>query len=234
MAFYNNIVFLTGAGISAESGLDTFRDKGGLWAKYDLMELATPEAFLRKPDLVHEFYNARRKQVKNVRPNEAHSALARIDMEYAGHVTIITQNVDDLHERAGGINLIHMHGELNKIRCEGCGMVVLWTDDLGRETKCSSCGHSGKLRPHIVWFGEVPFHLDAIDIMLRECDLFVSIGTSGSVYPAAGFVQTARACGAKTVELNMEPTAGKDVFDEGHYGRATKIVPEFVNGLNLS
>ncbi|NOZ65365.1 MAG: NAD-dependent deacylase [Alphaproteobacteria bacterium] len=232
MPFYNNIVILTGAGISAESGLDTFRDKEGLWAKYDLMELATPEAFSRNPDLVHEFYNARRRQVKQVNSNAAHMALARMEMEYPGYVTIITQNVDDLHERAGGINLMHMHGELNRIRCEGgCGAVQTWRDDLGRETVCPSCGKAGHLRPHIVWFGEVPFHLEAIDILLRECDLFVSIGTSGSVYPAAGFVQTARAFGAKTVELNMEPTAGRDVFDEGYYGQATEIVPKFINEL---
>ncbi|PCI34542.1 MAG: NAD-dependent protein deacylase [Alphaproteobacteria bacterium] len=231
MTYYENIVILTGAGISAESGLDTFRDKGGIWAKYDLMELATPEAFARNPDLVHEFYNARREGVKKVSPNAAHFALAQLEQSHPGKVTLITQNVDPLHEKAGSKNLMHMHGELNKARCLTCHGVCTWQDDLSRANICPSCGQAGALRPHIVWFGEMPFHMDDITICLEACDLFISIGTSGSVYPAAGFVQTAHGYGAETVELNLEPSDGDRLFSVGHYGKATKIVPEYIAGL---
>lgn len=231
MALYKNIVILTGAGISAESGLDTFRDKGGIWEKYDLMELATPEAFARNPDLVHEFYNVRRASVKKVDPNAAHYALAKLEKEYPGNVTIITQNVDPLHERAGSINLMHMHGELNKVRCENCGYVSEWTDDLFRATVCPSCEQTGNLRPNIVWFGEIPFHVEEINSRLSICDLFISIGTSGSVYPAAGFVQVALSSGAETVELNLEPSDGTNLFSVSHYGKATEIVPKYVANL---
>lgn len=231
MTLYENIVILTGAGISAESGLDTFRDKGGIWEKYDLMELATPEAFESNPDLVHEFYNARRAGVKKVDPNAAHYALAGLEEKYHGNITIITQNVDPLHERAGSRNLMHMHGELNKARCVNCGSVCAWFDDLSRISICPSCGLTGNLRPHIVWFGEIPFYIEEINIRLTKCDLFISIGTSGSVYPAAGFVQIARDFGAETVELNLEPSDVKNLFSVGHYGRATEIVPEYIANL---
>lgn len=231
MTIYKNIVILTGAGISAESGLDTFRDKGGIWEKYDLMDLATPEAFARNPDLVHEFYNIRRAGVKKVRPNAAHYALARLEEKHTGNVTIITQNVDPLHERAGSRNLLHMHGELNKVRCMSCGHIREWIDDLLTTTICPSCEKAGNLRPHIVWFGEIPFHIEEINIRLEQCDLFISIGTSGSVYPAAGFVQAAQGFGAETVELNLEPSDGRNIFTVAHYGKATKIVPEYVADL---
>ena len=231
MAVYDNIVILTGAGISAESGLDTFRDKGGIWEKYDLMELATPEAFARNPDLVHEFYNLRRAGVKKADPNAAHHALARLEEEYPGKVSLITQNVDGLHERAGSRNLRHMHGELDKARCVKCGAVSLWREDLSRTSICPSCGQAGGLRPHIVWFGEMPFYMDEINGLLKECDLFISIGTSGSVYPAAGFVQVAAEYGAETVELNLVPSDGENSFATGRYGRATEIVPEYVAAL---
>ena len=231
MARYQNIVILTGAGISAESGLNTFRDKGGIWEKYDLMELATPEAFARDPDLVHDFYNARRTGVGQVMPNAAHYALARLEKEHPGNVSLITQNVDSLHEAAGSQKLLHMHGELNKARCVKCENVAVWKKDLSRETVCPSCGQAGHMRPHIVWFGEVPFYLDEISSCLHSCDLFISIGTSGSVYPAAGFVQAALEYGADTVELNLEPSDGERLFSTGRYGKATEIVPEFVADL---
>ncbi len=231
MTLYSNIVILTGAGISAESGLDTFRDKGGIWDKYDLMELATPEAFARNPDLVHEFYNLRRAGVQKANPNAAHYALARLEEKHPGNITLVTQNVDPLHERAGSRNLLHMHGELNKTRCLLCGAVSEWSDDLFTDTRCPSCGQAGYLRPHIVWFGEIPFYIEEINIRLSKCDLFISIGTSGSVYPAAGFIQVAQNYGAETVELNLEPTDGKNLFSVSHYGRATEIVPEYVAEL---
>ncbi len=231
MTLYKNIVILTGAGISAESGLDTFRDKGGIWEKYDLMDLATPEAFARNPELVHEFYNIRRAEVKKVDPNAAHYALARLEEKHQGNVAVITQNVDSLHERAGSRNLMHMHGELNKARCMTCGHVNIWLDDLLRTSICPSCNKSGNLRPHIVWFGEIPFHIEEINDRLSACDLFISIGTSGSVYPAAGFVQAAQNFGAETVELNLEPSDGTNLFSIAHYGKATEIVPEYVATL---
>lgn len=231
MTFYNNIVILTGAGISAESGLDTFRDKGGIWEKYDLMELATPEAFARNPDLVHEFYNARRAGVKKAAPNAAHYALAELENKHPGNITLITQNVDPLHGKAGSRNLLHMHGELNKVRCLSCGDICAWEVDLFTDTPCPSCGKSGNLRPHIVWFGEMPFHSEEINSCLAKCDMFISIGTSGSVYPAADFVRVARNSGAETVELNLEPSMARNLFSVTHYGKATQIVPEYVAEL---
>ncbi len=234
------IVILTGSGISAESGLHTFRDKGGLWEKYDLMELATPEAFARNPARVHEFYNLRRAGLREVSPNAAHEALVRLEREFPGDVFLITQNVDDLHERAGSRTLYHMHGELCKIRCTVCGVVKNWSRELTVTTPCPACDTSGTLRPHIVWFGEVPFYMTEIEALLRECDLFLSIGTSGTVYPAAGFAARAKAGGARTVELNLEPSQGQgterevdqgELFDEGYYGPATRVVPAFVDEL---
>lgn len=229
---YNHIVILTGAGISADSGLDTFRDEGGVWSQYSIDDVATPDAFARNPELVHEFYNMRRETALKARPNGAHSALARLEADYPGRVVVVTQNVDNLHEQAGSRNLIHMHGELAKVRCTGCGQVTLWDQPLGIETVCATCGAAGTLRPHIVWFGEIPMGMDEIDRHLMACDLFLSIGTSGNVYPAAGFVETVRRIGtARRVELNLEPSLGNSLFDEGFYGRAAEVVPAFVDRL---
>lgn len=228
---YKNIVVLTGAGISAESGIATFRDKGGLWAKFRVDEIATPEAFQTNPKLVHDFYNTRRRELKNVSPNEAHHALTLLELESNANMTIITQNVDDLHERAGSENLIHMHGELLKIRCAACLHTEYWETDCSVESVCPQCGKTGTLRPDIVWFGEMPMHMDIIEKLLLASDLFISIGTSGAVYPAAGFVQLANSAGAHTVELNLEKSQGASFYKERIYGKATDIVPQYVNKL---
>lgn len=225
------IVILTGAGVSAESGLNTYRDKGGIWEKYDLMELATPEAFAANPTKVHEFYNLRRGIVAEVQPNAAHRALANLQSDYTGEVFLVTQNVDNLHEKAGSDPVYHMHGELAKVRCSLCHTVIDTLDDIDTSTKCGQCGHIGGMRPHVVWFGEMPFYLEKIEEKLQQCDLFISIGTSGTVYPAAGFVRAAKMSGAKTVELNMEPSEGQHLFDQGLYGPATEVVPTFVDKI---
>lgn len=226
-----NIVILTGAGISAESGIQTFRAADGLWDNHRIEEVATPEGFAANPALVHEFYNARRRQMHdaNVQPNAAHHALARLEQAYPGNVLLVTQNVDNLHERAGSKKLIHMHGELCKIRCQQSNKVFDWLDELSTKSLCTCCAQPGNLRPHIVWFGEMPLLMDEIYSALEACDLFVSIGTSGQVYPAAGFVQVAKSVGARTVELNLEPTSS--VFDASFNGLAGTIVPTFVEGL---
>ena len=231
MPAYERIVILTGAGLSAESGLATFRDKGGVWARYDYREVATPEGFARNPALVHEFYNMRRRDLRNVAPNAAHLALARLEQEHQGEVLVVTQNVDNLHEAAGTRNLIHMHGELLKVYCTECRQGRSWSDDLSAELACPDCGKAGGMRPDIVWFGEVPYRMEEIADALGRADLFVSIGTSGNVYPAAGFVAEARANGARTIELNLEPSEGATFFHEAIHGPATKIVPAFVDGL---
>ena len=229
---YRHIVILTGAGISAESGLGTFRDKDGLWTKYDLAEVATPEGFVRNPHLCHDFYNARRRNLLDANPNAAHAALARLERQHAGRVLIITQNVDDLHERAGSRHVLHMHGELKKARCGDCHTVFDWGVDMDVDTVCPACGRAGFMRPHVVWFGEMPFHMNRIAAELAACDLFVSIGTSGNVYPAAGFVADVRAQGrARTVELNLEPSDRADDFAEHLHGPATQVVPAFVDRL---
>lgn len=232
MRKFEEIVILTGAGISAESGLSTFRDAGGLWEKHRIEDVATPEAFARDPEGVQKFYNLRRRHLDEVAPNAAHRALARLEAESDSGVTIITQNVDDLHERAGSRNVLHMHGELKKARCLECGRASPWEDDIAPTSACPACGTVGRLRPHVVWFGEIPLELDRIDRLLGACDLFVSIGTSGAVYPAAGFVSQIRALGrAHTVELNLEPSAGSHFFHEARYGPAGTIVPLFVEEL---
>lgn len=231
MSPYERIVILTGAGLSAESGLATFRDKGGVWAKYDYREVATPEGFARNPALVHEFYNMRRRNLGNVKPNAAHIALARLEKEYKGHVLIVTQNVDNLHEAAGSQNLIHMHGELLKVYCTHCRASRSWTQDLSTALACPSCCKSGGMRPDIVWFGEMPYRMDEIAEALASAELFISIGTSGNVYPAAGFVAQARANGAHTVELNLEPSEGASYFAKAIHGPATRIVPAYVDKL---
>ncbi len=230
MSTYRSIVVLTGAGLSAESGVPTFRDPGGVWARYDVEDVATPQGFMRNPLLVHEFYNMRRRDHAGVSPNAAHHALARLERAHPG-VTIVTQNVDALHEQAGSTRLIHMHGELLKALCARCDSRHPWTADIGLETECPACRRPGGMRPDVVWFGEMPYEMGRIDDLLTDCDLFVSIGTSGNVYPAAGFVRTARQAGAHTVELNLEPSAGVSQFHEAIHGPATRVVPAFVDRL---
>ncbi len=227
----HNIVILTGAGISAESGLATFRGADGLWEGHRVEDVATPEAFRRDPDLVQAFYDARRSRLKEVAPNAAHQALARLDAEWPGELLIVTQNVDDLHERAGARRLLHMHGELKSAWCLGCGERMHWEERLGDHPPCPSCGVAGKLRPDIVWFGEMPYDMDRIDAALMRADLFVSIGTSGAVYPAAGFVQTARYVGASTLEINLEPSQGSFFFESSRFGRAGELVPAWVDEM---
>jgi NAD-dependent deacetylase len=224
------IVVLTGAGISAESGLPTFRGAGGLWEGHRVEEVATPEAFARDPELVQRFYNMRRRALLDpaVRPNAAHLALARLEAERPGRVLIVTQNVDDLHERAGSRDVLHLHGELLRALCVECRGSAVWRGDLGADSACPGCGTLGNLRPDIVWFGEMPYRMDEVGDALGRCGLFVAVGTSGQVYPAAGFVEEARAAGARTVELNLEPSAVSRAFDERRYGPASEIVPTFV------
>jgi NAD-dependent deacetylase len=224
-----NIVLLTGAGVSAESGLATFRGPDGLWEGHRVEDVATPEAFRRDPGLVHAFYDARRARLETVKPNAAHAALARLDAEWPGELLLVTQNVDDLHERAGSRRLLHMHGELTKGRCLACGERFRWRGPMGEDACCPSCGEQGQVRPDIVWFGEMPYEMERIDDALQACDLFLSIGTSGAVYPAAGFVQTARHRGARTLEINLEPSLGSFMFDESRIGKAGELVPEWVD-----
>jgi NAD-dependent deacetylase len=232
----SNVFVLTGAGISAESGLGTFRDKKGegIWARFDPMKLATPEAFARDPESVLAFYDLRRRNLRNARPNAAHFALAKLEgalAERGGSLTLVTQNIDDLHERAGARRVIHMHGELLKARCCQCDAVRPWLDDLAVSHACEDCGRPGALRPHVVWFGEMPLAMDFIDRALRRSDLFVAIGTSGAVYPAAGFVAEARAYGLRTCEINLEAADNADLFDEQRLGSASETVPKWVEEL---
>ncbi|HVH37870.1 MAG TPA: NAD-dependent deacylase [Sphingomicrobium sp.] len=256
-----NIVILTGAGISAESGLATFRGPDGLWEGHRVEDVATPEAFRRDPALVHQFYDARRARLNEVEPNGAHLALARLDAEWNGDLLLVTQNVDDLHERAGSKRLLHMHGELTSGWCLACGQRCPWTGPMSPSTVrpelveglslntgsvrrtspspssgqsvnvCPVCNAEGRVRPDIVWFGEMPYEMDRIEAALTDCDLFVSIGTSGAVYPAAGFVQTARYCGAHCVEINLEPSQGSIFFHESRIGKASVEVPVWVAQL---
>lgn len=227
-----SIVILTGAGISRESGLATFRDADGIWAKVRIEDVATPEAFARHPSRVHEFYNARRAQLCDaaLQPNAAHRALAEFDTRWPGELLLVTQNVDDLHDRAGSRRLLHMHGELMKARCLRCAAVQPWSADLSTTTPCPACGEAGGMRPHVVWFGEMPLHLEDIGAALDRCDLFIAIGTSGQVYPAAGFVAAVRGR-ASTIEVNLEPTDGSSLFDETRQGPATRLVPDLMQEL---
>ncbi len=226
----SHIVILTGAGISAESGLGTFRDTDGLWTRYDLNEVATPEGFARNPQLVHDFYNARRANCQGAQPNAAHRALARLQSEHSGRVTIITQNVDDLHERGGTRDVIHMHGVLSGALCAACDHRWAATQIMSPDDRCPAC-HRTATRPDIVWFGEMPYRMAEIDRHLSTADLFVAIGTSGNVYPAAGFVAEAHAAGAETLELNLEPSTMAGTFDAARIGPASQVVPEWVSGL---
>jgi NAD-dependent deacetylase len=226
-----SIVVLTGAGVSAESGLATFRGPDGLWEGHRVEDVATPEAYRRDPALVHAFYDARRAKLSSVEPNEAHHALARLDAEWAAEFLLITQNVDDLHERAGSRRLLHMHGDLASAWCLACDERFGWSGAMGEGAVCPACRVEGRVRPDIVWFGEMPYEMERIDDALRGCDLFVSIGTSGAVYPAAGFVQTAQYCGARTLEINLEPSLGSYIFDESRTGPAGMLVPQWVDEL---
>lgn len=226
------IVVLTGAGISRESGLATFRDPDGVWAKVRIEDVATPEAFRRDPARVQAFYNARRAQLRDpaIQPNAAHLALAELERRWPAPFLLVTQNVDDLHGRAGSRSLVHMHGELAKARCLHCEAVHPWAGDLSAETPCPACGGAGGMRPHVVWFGEMPLEMDRIGEALEGCGLFVSIGTSGAVYPAAGFVAEVRGR-ARTVELNLESSGIVSSFDDVRHGPATQVVPAFVEEL---
>lgn len=226
-----SIVVLTGAGVSAESGIRTFRGSDGLWEDHRIDDVATPEGFLRDPVLVHRFYNERRRLLlsDDIRPNPAHTALANFERQFDGDFLLVTQNIDNLHERAGSSNLLHMHGELLKMRCQISERVYDIREDLTQDTLCECCSLPGNLRPHIVWFGEVPFHMPQITRALENCQLFIAIGTSGNVYPASGFYQTARISRARTVEINLEETGSS--FDEHVYGRASVAVPEYLDQL---
>ncbi|GKW14648.1 Sir2 family NAD+-dependent deacetylase [Pectobacterium actinidiae] len=224
------VVVLTGAGISAESGIRTFRAADGLWEEHRVEDVATPEGFQRNPELVQAFYNARRRQLQQpeIVPNAAHLALANLEAMLEDNFQLITQNIDNLHERAGSKRVIHMHGELLKIRCSQSGQIFEWTDDLAVGERCHCCQFPAPLRPHVVWFGEMPLHMDKIYHALSQADYFIAIGTSGHVYPAAGFVHEAHSHGAYTLELNLEPSQVESQFDEKIYGPASTVVPEFV------
>lgn len=228
------VFVLTGAGISAESGLKTFRDNDGLWENHRVEDVATPEAFARDPVLVHRFYNLRRAALSDVSPNPAHTALARLQRALqtrGGALTLVTQNVDDLHERGGALDVIHMHGELSRALCAACDFRWAARGDLSTDSHCPACHTAGSPRPDIVWFGEMPYHMDQIEAELARADLFVSIGTSGAVYPAAGFVSAARAQGIETLELNMEPSLGSTYFDDARHGPAGTVVPAWADSL---
>lgn len=230
---YQRIVVLTGAGISAESGIKTFRASDGLWEEHRIEDVATPEGFAADPALVHQFYNGRRRQLLggDVAPNPAHLALADLERRFNGDFMLVTQNIDNLHERAGSVNVVHMHGELLKMRCAHTDQVYSIETDIALDDRCACCGLRQCLRPHVVWFGEMPLQMDEIYAALDACDLFVSIGTSGNVYPAAGFVQVARAAGAHTLEINLEPSATESLFAEKRYGLASEELPRFVSEL---
>ena len=227
MSDIRNIVILTGAGISAESGIQTFRAEDGLWEEHRVEDVATPEAFVRDPELVQRFYDTRRAAIQTKHPNAAHEALARLEREWNGSLLIVTQNIDDLHERAGATKVLHMHGEILNAWCRACDVRSKWTGSLIDAPGCLECGESA-LRPDIVWFGEMPYEMERIYRALHEADLFVSIGTSGAVYPAAGFVREAAATGARTLELNLDRSEGSHFFDESRLGRAGELVPEWV------
>lgn len=230
MTQFHNIVILTGAGISAESGLATFRGPDGLWEGHRVEDVCTPEALARDPALVHRFYDERRARLAEVEPNAAHRALARLERKFHGDLLLVTQNVDDLHERGGCDDVLHMHGELTSALCAACDHRREWRGPLPSASRCPACGEAA-LRPDIVFFGEMPYQMERIEQALMECDLFVSIGTSGAVYPAAGFVRTARHFGARTLELNLDPSAGSFYFEESRMGPASELVPLWVEQI---
>ncbi|MGI3395997.1 Sir2 family NAD+-dependent deacetylase [Providencia stuartii] len=227
------VVVLTGAGISAESGIQTFRSSDGLWEEHRVEDVATPEGFARDPQLVQRFYNERRRQLQqeNIKPNPAHYALAQLEDLLGDNFLLVTQNIDNLHERAGSKRIIHMHGELLKVRCSWSNQVLEWKEDLSTDERCHCCQFPQPLRPHIVWFGEMPLGMDEIYQAIENATLFIAIGTSGHVYPAAGFVHEARLNGAHTVELNLEPSQVESEFEEKHYGLASEVVVDYVKHL---
>jgi len=227
------IVILTGAGISAESGIKTFRAADGLWENHKVEDVATPEAFERDPELVQQFYNERRRPIinKEVAPNPAHIALAKLEQEFSGQVMLVTQNIDNLHEQGGSKSVLHMHGEILKTHCKATQTIFDCTNDITINDRCSCCDQVGNLRPHIVWFGEMPLYMEQIYQALSECDLFVAIGTSGNVYPAAGFVQTANQAGAQTLEINLEESMVASEFTQARYGKAGDLVPVWVDQI---
>ncbi len=220
-------MILTGAGVSAESGLGTFRDVDGLWSEYDLEDVATPQGYARNPKLVLDFYNARRANLLSAMPNKAHEALARLASKH--DVTLITQNIDDLHERGGSNDVIHMHGSLVESLCTSCSDVLEWREEMTPDSVCPQCKAVGSIRPNVVWFGEMPYHMERIEQVLPDASLFVSIGTSGAVYPAAGYVAACKQFGIPTLELNLEPSDNAFLFDDGRYGPATDIVTRWVD-----
>jgi NAD-dependent deacetylase len=224
------VVILTGAGISAESGIKTFRAADGLWEEHRVEDVATPEGYQRNPQRVQAFYNERRRQLQqpSIKPNAAHESLAALEQYLGDHLLLVTQNIDNLHEKAGSQNIIHMHGELLKVRCVYSDKVFDWKGDLTEETRCECCHKEHALRPHIVWFGEMPFEMEKIYHAIENADYFIAIGTSGNVYPAAGFVEYAKAQGVYTIELNLEPSKVENLFDECRYGLASEIVPQYV------
>ncbi|MGR5297630.1 Sir2 family NAD+-dependent deacetylase [Vibrio mediterranei] len=230
---YKNVVVLTGAGISAESGIQTFRAQDGLWENHRIEDVATPEGFARNPELVQSFYNQRRQKLQqtDIRPNAAHIALGELERQLEGTVTVITQNIDNLHERGGSENIIHMHGELLRARCSESGQVVEMANDIETGDLCHCCQIPSQMRPHIVWFGEMPLKMGDIYAALEKADLFISIGTSGVVYPAAGFVHDAKMHGAHTIEINLEPSAVQSEFEEKRYGKASIEVPKLVREI---
>jgi len=230
---YTNIVILTGAGISAESGIRTFRAADGLWENCRVEDVATPEGFIADPDFVQDFYNQRRSKLQeaSIKPNAAHQALGVLQRKFLGKITLITQNIDDLHERGGNHAVIHMHGELLKVRCTVSGHIVEHKGDIVTGDLCRCCATPAQLRPHIVWFGEMPLEMERIESAIEKSDLFIAIGTSGNVYPAAGFVQLATMYGAHTLEINLEPSAVENSFAEKRYGKATVEVPALVAEL---
>jgi len=227
------VVVLTGAGISAESGIRTFRAADGLWEDHKVEDVATPEGYRNDPQLVQAFYNARRQQLQNaeIEPNAAHHALATLEDALGDNFMLVTQNIDNLHERAGNKRVMHMHGELLKVRCTQSGQVFDWPGDLSVDDKCHCCQFPAPLRPHVVWFGEMPIGMDEIYQALAKADFFIAIGTSGHVYPAAGFVHEAKMGGAYTIELNLEPSQVESQFDERKYGLASQVVPEFIHAF---
>lgn len=228
---YKHIVFLTGAGISAESGLSTFRSENGLWNKHRVEDVATIEAYLKNPDYVHQFYNDMRPELFKAQPNRAHLAITELQKKYPAQIDVVTQNVDTLHEKAGNQNIYHIHGQINQIVCLNCGHVFDTWGDITSEDKCEQCETIGMLKPNIVFFGENLLYMDKVDNLLKSCDLFISVGTSGVVYPAAGFVQIAKMFGADTIELNMEKTSNNRLFDRHIYGPAGTTLPALVTEL---
>lgn len=228
---YQNIVVLTGAGISAESGLATFRSSNGLWNNHKVEDVASVEGFARNPALVHDFYNNLKTEVQTAKPNPAHLSLTKLQQAFPGQVSIITQNVDTLHEKAGNQNVYHIHGQINQAVCLNCGQVLESWGDVDTETICPHCQIMGMMKPNIVFFGESLLCMDKVEELLRKCHLYISVGTSGVVYPAAGFVQTVKYYGAQTIEFTMEPTANNYLFDRHIFGPAGQTLPPYIDEI---